>query len=743
MRKLSFTLALIATLSLTQQITSGGQSASGKKLLTYEQVFASPMGDRGPSPLATPLPQITGWLDGETYLESRTDPKTQLRRIFAINAADGNERLYRDPAEIQKYLPPGFSAGAAAASTADGKKYIFTHENDLYIFEVDGNRLRRLTATAGSERNPRLSPDGKWVAYTRDHNLFACELESGLEHQYTTDGSAVVYNGYASWVYYEEILGRTSQYAAFWWSPDSSSLAFMRFDDTPVPVFPIYHADGQHGELENQHYPKAGDPNPWVAMGIVRVNDGKVVWTDFEAKADHYIAWPFWTPDSKTLTVQWMNRGQDVIRLYNCDASSGKKTFLFEEKQPSWVRFFEDLYYFRDGSGFLLRSDADGWDHLYLYGNDGKLKKRLTSGEWRVSSIVRADEEAGQIYFMARRDKSWNSQLMRVKLDGSGLELLTKEDGTHTVHVSPGGKYFIDTFSSISSPAVMNLVRGNGAVVRKLGDARSAAMDEYAWGKAELFTIPSGDGFDLPAWWVLPIDFDPARQYPVVFSIYGGPDAGLVRNSGIGLSPHYWAERGVITISVDHRGSGHFGKKGTALMHRNLGRWEMADLIAATKWLRSKPFVAKDKIGIAGSSYGGYTTLMALTFGAGHFNFGQAGSSVSDWTLYDSVYTERYMDTPAENPEGYKNGAVLTWADRYKGGLRITHGTIDDNVHMQNSIQVIDWLTGHNRPFELMLYPDSRHGIQPSQRAHLTRESHDFWVRNLLEGRMPAGLPER
>jgi dipeptidyl-peptidase-4 len=312
------------------------------------------------------------------------------------------------------------------------------------------------------------------------------------------------------------------------------------------------------------------------------------------------------------------------------------------------------------------------------------------------------------------------------------------------VRVSPGARYFIDSAATIATPPVMELRAADGRPIRRLADARAAAMDDYAWGKAELFTIPSGDGFDLPAYWILPADFTPSRQYPVIMSIYGGPDAGRVRNDWPGLQPHYWAGRGVITVSVDHRGGGAFGKRGVALMHRNLGKWEMADLITAAQWLRTKPFVAKDRIGIMGGSYGGYTTMMALTYGAGHFNVGQAGSSVTDWRLYDTVYTERYMDTPAENPEGYRNGAVLTWIDRYTGGLRITHGTIDDNVHMQNSMQVVDWLTSNGKPFELMLYPDSRHGISASQRPHQVREQHDFWVRTLLAGRLaetdsPAG----
>jgi dipeptidyl-peptidase-4 len=709
--------------------------------LSYEQAFrVQPPRESGEpvrDAILTTLPHVTGWLDDERYLELRTE-KDNDRRLYAVRASDGSAQVYRDYVAMRALLPRGFDP-RTATTTPDRSRYVFARDGDLHLFDLRTSKLRRLTANPGNERNARFSPDGRWLAYTRDNNLFTYDIDNSLERQLTSDGSETVYNGWASWVYYEEILGRSSEYAAFWWSPDSTKLAFMRFDDSPVPVFPIYHVNGQHGELERQRYPKAGDPNPVVQMGVVGVEGGKVVWMDFDPKADHYIAWPFWTPDSKTLTVQWMNRGQDTIRFFNCDPATGKKTQIFEERQSSWVEFFEDLYYFRNGFGFLVRSNADGWDHLYHYAADGTLKKRLTSGEWRVTEIAGVDEARGLVYFSARQaGRMWDTALMRVRLDGGGLETLTKTDGQHSVRVSPGGSYFIDTASTVSTPASMGLHRADGTLVRALGSARNDEADRYAWGRAELLTIPSGDGYDLPAYWVLPPDFDPSRKYPVIMSIYGGPDAGRVRNAWLDAQAHYWAERGVITVSVDHRAGGAFGKKGVALMHRNLGKWEMRDLIAAADWLRTKPFIAGDRIGIAGGSYGGYTTMMALTFGAGHFNYGQAASSVTDWRLYDTVYTERYMDTPAENPDGYKNGAVLTWVDRYKGGLRITHGTIDDNVHMQNSMQVVDWLTTHNKPFELMLYPGSRHGLQASQRAHANRETHDFWVRHLLGGRLPV-----
>jgi dipeptidyl-peptidase-4 len=741
--RLLITVLLIGGIALAVGTvpTASAQQEALKKF-TYEQVFsgfgrgAPPAGEESER-VTGQLPTIRGWADANHYLELRTDPADETPRLYRVSAEDGSAEAYRNYAEIDANLPEGFSARSAAATTPDFSGFVFNRRGDLYYYSLEENRFRRLTATLAQENNPRFSPDGHWVAYTRERNLYAYDLENSVEHQYTSDGSDVVYNGWASWVYFEEILGRGTRYAAFWWSPDSTQLAFMRFDDTPVPIFPIYHADGQHGELEQQRYPKAGDPNPWVRMGVVPVAGGDVVWMDFEEKADHYVAWPFWTRDSKTLTVQWMNRGQDIIRFYNCDPLTGNKTQIFEERQDTWVDFFSDIYYFEDGSGFLLRSDVDGWSHLYYYDNDGTLKQRLTSGSWRVNSINRVDEEGGYVYFTGRPGKTWNAQLMRVRLDGTGMEELTTGEGMHRAQVSPGGAYFIDTVSTISDPGRMTLHRGDGTLIRELGNARTEATDDYAWGKVEIFTIPSVDGeFDLPAYWVLPPDFDESKQYPVIFSIYGGPNAGQVGNRWLGLQPHYWAQRGVITISVDHRASGHFGKAGVGLMHRQLGLWEMTDLITATKWLREKPYIAKDKIGITGGSYGGYTTTMALTYGAGHFNYGIAASSVTDWRLYDTVYTERYMDTPAENPEGYKFGAVLTWIDQYDGGLRITHGTIDDNVHAQNTIQVVDWLTSNNKQFELMLYPDSRHGLQAAQRAHASRATHDFWVRTLLDGKI-------
>ena len=649
-----------------------------------------------------------------------------------VSVKTGEKILFLDYSALQKGLPQGLMAAAAAEVSPDYSRFIYSFQNDLYLYLPKTQTFRRLTATPEEEKNPHLSPDARYVAYARANNLYAFDLDTGLEYQITADGSATISNGWASWVYYEEILGRGSQYAAFWWSPDSRKIAFLRFDDSPVPVFPIFRSTGVHGELEKERYPKSGDPNPKVKLGIVALPENKIVWADFDENADHYVAWPFWLPASDRLTVQWMNRGQDNIKIFSVDPKTGGKEEILDEKQAAWVEFFEDLYFFKDGSGFLLRSDVDGWRHLYYYDLKGKPKARLTEGPWQVGNIALVDEKNKWVYFNANKEKSTEMGLYRVRLDGQGFERLTKEPASHFCQVSPGGSYFLDMTTSVDHPSKQDLYRSDGTWIRGIDSSGSPTLKEYALGKKELFTIPTEDGYALPAYWILPPDFDQGKKYPVIFTIYGGPGAPTVSNSYPPLSSLYLAQEGIIVLSVDHRSSGHFGKKGVALMHRNLGKWEMNDLIEAVKWLRQKPFVDAAKIGITGGSYGGYTTCLALTYGADYFTHGIASSSVTDWKLYDSVYTERYMDTPAENKEGYEFGSAMTHAKKLKGVLLLEHGDMDDNVHMQNTIQFIDALMDQDKVFEYMVFPNQRHGFGGKKRENASRRNVDFWFKHLL-----------
>ena len=717
-------LAVVISLILCLQVWAQ------KKRLTYKQIYQS----EGPR-LTGSVPRISGWLDDSCYLETEFIGEGKERKsvINKVDAATGESEVYMDYSVYKDKLPKGFTLRGRAERTKDSNGYLLNRKGDLYYYNIKEDQFKQLTSTASDEKNPKFSPDGQYCAFTRDHNLYALDVESGLEYQLTSDGSEIIYNGWASWVYYEEILGRRSRYAAFWWSPNSKMIAFLRFDDNPVPKFPLYRADGVHGELELAHYPKSGDPNPWVRLGIIQIPSGEITWVDIEEKADHYVAWPFWTPDSKQLFFQRMNRGQDHLIIYSADPETGKKTKIYGEKQSSWVEFFESIYFFKDSSGFLLRSNVDGWSHIYSYDMKGKLKKRITKGQWDVRGISLVDEVNKTIYFTGSVKNSTESHLYRVGLNGKNLKQLTEAEGTHRCQISTGGSYFIDSYSSIDQPTKVDLYSTDGNRIRELGNAKNSLADEYDLGKVELFYIPSGDGYDLPAIWTLPPDFDMSKKYPVIFQIYGGPASGSVRNSFRGYRNHYLAQHDIITISVDHRGSGHFGKKGVALMHRSLGKWEMNDLITAVKWLRQKPYIDPDRIGITGGSYGGYATCMALTYGADYFTHGIANYSVTDWKLYDTVYTERYMDTPDENPEGYEFGSVMTHADKYKGTMLITHGTMDDNVHMQNTIQLISKLEDLDRDFELLLYPNARHGVGFPKRNHSVRESVQFWFRHFLD----------
>ena len=704
------------------------ESTSQSKKLTFNQVylFSEPR-------LLNQLPRNIVWFDDENYLQQKMVDGSNA--IVKVNAKTGNEEVFLKYSDYDDVLLEyELTLDDNILKTDDYKGFILKKDNDFYFFSLIKKEVKRLTTDNSEKVNPVLSPDGKKLAYTKNRDLYYVDIETAKEIRLTFDASETVYNGWASWVYYEEILGRSSNYRAFWWSPNSQMIAFLRTDDSPVPKFPLYRADGVHGELEWEHYPKAGDPNPDVKLGIAHLSDNKIIWVEEDETADQYTAWPFWTPDSKELFYQVLNRGQDHLQILAANPYTGKNRLVYEEKQPSFVEFFEDIYIFNDGSGFILRSDKDGFRHLYYYDMNGKLKSQLTNGAWTVTEINLVDEKNKKVYFEGNKDNSLDNYLFVVNLDGSNLTKLTKASATHDTKVSKNGSYFIDTYSSLNDPGRMELFNSKGESIRVIAERKTNLMDEYQFGKSEIFKIKTSDGIELPAMWVLPPDFDPNKKYPVLFSVYGGPGVKDVKNAfSAFLDRYFLSQNGIIYFVVDHRGSMHFGKKGLAMMHRNLGKWEMNDYIEAVKYLRTLPFVDSSKIGITGGSYGGYVTCMALTYGADYFTHGIADFSVTDWHLYDNVYTERYMDKPEENPEGYKFGSALTHADKYKGYLLITHGTLDDNVHMQNTIQLVDKFTNLDKDFELMLYPNERHGIGFPKWKHERREYVQFWFKNFLD----------
>lgn len=684
-----------------------------KKSFTYEQLFSRGAGGQAPA-LSKPLPMITGWVDDSHYIEMRKSETDGKMSAFSVDAKTGAAVPYTAPVKEATAVPAG-----PALAIKDA-------------------------------RNQTLSPDKQWAAYTKpDNNLYLYNIAAKTETQVTKDGSETILNGYASWVYYEEILGRGSRYKAFWWSGDSKKLCYMRFDDAQVPVFPIYWSDGQHGKLENTHYPKVGDKNPEVNVGIVNVaQPTQTIWTDFNPKDDQYFGAPVWTP-SNELWVQWMNRGQDNLKIYNIDLATGKKAEIYDEKQKTWIDLDEAsrTEFLSDGKSFIMKSDKDGWENLYLYSTTGQLINQITTGNFWGTSIVRIDEKNKVIYFRARKENSARFDFYKATLNGKTITRLSFGDYSHDqVNLSPNGGYFITTYSNVSTPTTMALVDGKGKLVRELGNSKGADFDNYAIPKVEMVRVKSADGlFDLPVVITYPVNFDPTKKYPVLISIYGGPNAGTVydRWRPAGGATQWWAQEGLIQVAFDNRASGHFGKVGLNYIHRQLGKYEIEDFMDCGRWLRKQSWVDSNKVAITGGSFGGYMTCMALTYGADVFNYGIANSSVTDWQLYDSHYTERYMDTPAENPEGYKITSVMTYADKYKGLIRIVHGTSDDNVHMQNSIQLINKLEESRKHFEFMLYPGERHGIggnSQNKAMHNRNEAYFFYYQNLLGKPMPAAF---
>jgi dipeptidyl-peptidase-4 len=717
-------IRIIASVSLL--LISVQSGFCQKKLLSYQQAYG-----RGGERLVQTISSPITWIDDNNYLiRKRLDGNPAL---IKVNAITGEESLYVDFTKYKKYLPDLFDMTGIPCHSADYRAFVFTYDNDLFLFNSVYDEFWQITNNPSEEKNPAFSPDENKIAFTRENDLYYFDLITGEETRLTYDGSELVYNGWASWVYYEEILGRSSRYSAFWWSPDSRMIAFLRFDDSSVPVFPIFRAEGVHGLLEMTRYPKAGDPNPHVKLGVFNLESGITDWIDDTQEIDQYIAWPFWSPDSRMLVYQLVNRDQDNIRFLAANMETGNIKEIYNEHQNSWVDFFEDVYVFKDGSGFLIRSNKSGWRNLYYYNFNGNLVSQPTEFSWEVQSVVQVDEKTKTVYFTGTGGISTETHLFSVKLNGKGFKKLTTSPGSHRISISTDGKLYYDVYSDICTPEKHEIFDIRGKSVHLVGDCKLTAMDNYNLGKSELFTIPTPDGYDLPASWILPPDFDQNKKYPVIISIYGGPESqGVANRFPRGFSSQYLAQNGIIVMSVDHRGSGHFGKTGSSLMHRNLGKWEMNDYIEAVKWLKSKSFINGDKIGITGGSYGGYVTCMALTYGADYFNYGVADYSVTDWHLYDDVYTERYMDTPVQNPEGYEFGSVLTHAANYKGKLLITHGTIDDNVHMQNSIQLIDKLEDLGKDFEMMLYPGERHGWRGPKGDHLSKLTVKFWFENLL-----------
>ncbi|HJT67898.1 MAG TPA: S9 family peptidase [Pyrinomonadaceae bacterium] len=726
----SFCIALIAP-SLHAQ----------NKLLTIDDIFdpVKRVNFNGTTP------NIRWLKDGQHYLLTNEASRRDVPRIQKVNAATGEAVPFFDAAKMQAAFAvlPGITAENARQLANRGNYdlnpaetgVLINWSNDLFYYEFGSDRAIRLTFTPEEEVGEEFSPDGRMVSFVRENNLYVEDLGmQRRERALTRDGSAKILNGRLDWVYQEELYGR-GNFGAYWWSPDSTTITFLRFDENPVPEFTVVDHIPYDQNIEITPYPKAGDPNPIVKLGVVSAAGGDLRWIDtFKYQpADLLISRVAWSPDSKNVVYQAQNREQTFLDVNFADARDGKSRNVIHETSKAWVAINENPIWLKDGS-FIWASERSGFEHLYRYSQDGKLLKQITVGNWEVRSIEGVDEANGFIYFTAMEHNPIAPNGYRIKLDGTGLTRLTTTEGSHRVDVSPAFNYFVDSWSDLNTPTQVRLYDTSGKLVRVIAENRVEALKQYKLGTPELLHVKTRDGFVMDAMMIKPPDFDPRKKYPVMSFTYSGPHAPQVHDSW-GAMTYMWhqllAEKGYIIWVCDNRTASGKGLESTWPVYKNFGELELRDLEDGLAWLKSQPYVDGSRIGLWGWSYGGFMTSYALTHSQS-FKLGIAGGTVSDWRDYDSIYTERYMQTPQDNPEGYAKSAPRNAAKDLHGKLLLIHGAIDDNVHMQNTMQFIYELQKAGKQFELMLYPKSRHGVtDPLLVKHMRQMMTDFILANL------------
>ncbi len=612
--------------------------------------------------------------------------------------------------------------------SSNGTDILYATGGDLFLINAGNGKFRQLTKTPGEERDPKLSPDGKSIAFRRDWDLYALDVASGKERRLTTGGSADLRNGGLDWVYPEELdLG-----TAYWWSPDSQSIAYLQFDVTTEPLYPHDDLRNRVAIYEPQRYPQAGRDNPNVKLGVLPAAGGETRWFDVgNTRTDYLVARVTWTPDSKRLYVMRPNRIQNKVELLAYDAASGKRSKILEESDKYWVNLPDEPRFVNSGLEFLWLSERTGFRHIYLYKADGKANRQLTTGDWEVTAIAGVDEASRTVFYQSSEPGPRERQLYTVNFDAVGKRELTSEAGTHSMILGPGAHYYLHSFSSTSEPPRTTLHSGDGTQLAVYRPADTQVPDQYEILPTEFLTYEH-DGATFEARLIRPVNFDPGKQYPAIVFVYGGPGAQAVRNSWTGADlDQVFAHAGYVVWNVDNRGSTGRGHAFETPVFHNLGELELRDQVAGVEHLVSMGFVDPKRVGIRGWSYGGFMTLNAMLNAPDTFAAGIAGAPVTDWRNYDTIYTERYMGLPRENEDGYKKTAMPQHATKLQGSLMIAHNIEDDNVLFQNSVQMIDALERAGKLFETALYTQKTHGVTGPESRQLNAVMLDFFERRL------------
>jgi len=730
----------------------GAAAPAPEKTLTIEAICDDAF--------APPAPEQTRWIAGGrlTYLleqkagtedEGEDDEDgDRPRDLWVHDPATGERRILVPADEMRRLAPSPEQAGVserertrrtrfAVASyrvAPDGRRILFTSSGKLWLYDPESGTAEPRAPDREGVRDPKFSPDGAWISYVADHDLWlvpaAGDEEKGLaEKRLTSGGHELLLHGELDWVYPEEFGVRTGYH----WSPDSRHVAFLEMDESPVPTYPLPDLLDWQPTLDLQRYPKAGDPNPKVRVGVVEVASGRVAWLDRFAEYVPRVAWA----DGENLAVQLLNRGQDDLELVLADPATGRSRSLFRERDEHWVDVTDDLTFLEDGRRFLWTSERTGLRHLYLHDRDGKLVRALTSGEHEVGGVAGVDEDGGWVYYTSNEDNLLGQDLYRVRLDGSGKERLTREKGTHRIDMSPEATAYVDAFSSlelaeVGRRTVVDLASGRATEIYRERDVAA----EYDLVQPRMSELATPDGALVRMLTMAPREIAAGARLPVVVYVYGMAGFPTIRDawspSRRNLFHQLLVQHGYLVVHVDDRSSSLPGHQYAVLADHAVGPVAAADHRLAVEQLRSLPYVDGERIAVWGWSGGGFTTAYHMARSGGLFRVGIAGAPVTDWHLYDSIYTERYMGLPQDDPEAYERTSAVAGAAGLEGRLLLIHGTHDDNVHPQNTLKMADALIRARKQFDLMLYPNKTHGISgEGPNVHLYTLIFDYLERHL------------
>jgi len=627
---------------------------------------------------------------------------------------------------------------------ADGKHLLFPLGGDLFLYDLDAKAVRQLTHGEGFATDPKLSPKGGYVSFIRARNVWVIDLATGQAKQLTTTDSPTVSNGVAEFVADEEM----DRHTGYWWAPDDSAIAYARIDEAKVPVQKRYEVYPDRTEVVEQRYPAAGDPNVAISLRVQPLDPGVGAGdVSLGANPDIYLARVDWI-DGTRLTFQRQSRDQRRLDLVEYDRKSGAQRTLVTETAQTWVPLHSHLRFLPDGR-FVWSSERSGFQHLELRDRDGKLLNAITSGSWTVDDVYAVDPAAGLVYFGATKDSPIERHVYVAPLAGGEVRRISDAHGMHSATFAPGAKAWIDYWSSTSTPPQIELRNADGRLVAKLLDndpadpAHPYAPYFAAHRPVEFGTLTAADGkTELHYSLIKPLGFDPKKKYPVMVYVYGGPATQTVLEQWPGRADHwlnqYFAQHGYVVFSLDNRGTPRRGRDFGAALFRHQGTVEVADQKAGIDFLRTLPFVDGARIGVHGWSNGGYMTLLLLSRAPDHYTCGVAGAPVTDWALYDTHYTERYMDLPAANRDGYRDSTVFAQLAGLRAPLLLVHGMADDNVLFTHSTRLMSALQAAGQPFELMTYPGAKHSLRGADQLHRLRPTDAFLSRCLH----PAATPD-